>query len=443
LAEGIMTKEISYKVAYASVISGDLMVPGDKSISHRAAILGAIAAGTTVIKGFLQAQDTLATLRAIEALGIRVENTDKEVIIHGEGLYGLQPPKAPLDCGNSGTSMRLLAGVLAGQPFDSLLTGDESLLRRPMRRIVDPLTEMGGRIEMQGEGTGPLLIHGVEKLKAISYTMPIASAQVKSCLLLAGLFAEGETIITSPVFTRDHTERMLEAFAYDIFFSGHKIRIKGGGQLYPTYIEIPGDISSAAFFIVAATIIPGSEILLKNVGINSYRIGIINVLRLMGGHITFENERMVGGEYAADIRVRSATLHGIDIPLDQVPLAIDEFPIIFIAAACAQGVTVLRGAEELHVKETDRIRVMAEGLTNIGIHVEESLDGMVIEGGRIKGGIVDSYGDHRVAMSFAIAGFQAENEIIIRHCASVATSFPTFVDQAQSLGLPITILEEA
>jgi 3-phosphoshikimate 1-carboxyvinyltransferase len=267
--------------------------------------------------------------------------------------------------------------------------------------------------------------------------MNIPSAQVKSCLILAAIYAEGETTIIAPIATRDHTERMLEAFHYPIQISGPKIRVKGGGKLSPTYIEVPSDISSAAFFIIAATIVPNSELVLKNIGINPYRIGIINILRLMGGHISFENENVVGAEYVADIRVKSASLHGIDIPLDQVPLAIDEFPVLFIAAACAHGVTVLRGAEELHVKETDRIQVMAEGLMRIGVNVEAQVDGMLIEGGTIRGGTVNCQGDHRVAMSFAIAGAVAEQEIIVTHCENVTTSFPNFIELARQVGIDI------
>lgn len=436
-----MESKISYRVRKANPISGSLIVPGDKSISHRAAILGSLAQGTTVIRGFLQAEDTLATLRAMQKLSIKIDTFDQEIIIHGKGLHGLEQPSEVLDCGNSGTSMRLLSGVLAGQPFESTLTGDESLLQRPMRRITDPLTEMGAHIELQNDGTGPLKIHPA-KLKAIHYTMTIPSAQVKSCIILAGLYAEGETVLVAPIATRDHTERMLEAFNYPIQISGPKIRIKGGGKLLPTYIEVPSDISSAAFFIVAATITPNSDIILKNIGINPYRIGVINIIRLMGGHITFENENIIGAEYVADIRVRSAKLHGIDIPLDQVPLAIDEFPVIFIAAACAHGVTVLRGAQELHVKETDRIKVMAEGLQKIGVSVEAQPDGMLIEGGKIKGGTVNSYGDHRVAMSFAIAGAVAEEETIITDCENVVTSFPNFVELANAVGMNIEEFRE-
>lgn len=437
-----MTKNLSYRVRPKGPLSGDLIVPGDKSISHRAAILGALAEGTTVIKGFLHAEDTLATLRAVQELGIKVDSFEEEVIVHGRGIKGLQAASKPIDCGNSGTSMRLLAGVLAGQSFETILTGDQSLLKRPMRRIVNPLTEMGAQIELNEDGTGPLDIKPVEHLNAIYYTMTIPSAQVKSCIILAAIYAQGETTIMAPIATRDHTERMLEAFQYPITISGPKIKVKGGGKLYPTYIEVPSDISSAAFFIVAATIVPHSEIVLKNIGINPYRIGIINIIRLMGGHISFENEKVVGAEYVADIRVKSASLHGIDIPLDQVPLAIDEFPVLFIAAACAHGVTVLRGAEELHVKETDRIQVMAEGLKRIGVAVEAQPDGMLIEGGKIRGGTVDSEGDHRVAMSFAIAGAVAENEIIVTNCENVATSFPNFVELGQSVGIDIETFED-
>jgi 3-phosphoshikimate 1-carboxyvinyltransferase len=430
-----MKETLSYSVMPSGPINGEVTIPADKSISHRAAILGALAEGTTVVKNFLQAEDTLATLRAIMQLGIKVDVFGQETIIHGNGLYGLSPAPNPIDCGNSGTSMRLLAGLLSGQSFGSILTGDESLLKRPMLRIVKPLLEMGARISCLPQGTAPLEIEGVEALHGITYTMPVASAQVKSCLLLASLYSKGEMTIISPVSTRDHTERMLEAFHYELIYSGPKIRIHGQGKLQPTYIEVPSDISSAAFFIVAATIIPDSEILLKRVGINSYRIGIINILRLMGAHIFFENENDLGSEFVADIRVRSAPLHGIDIPLDQVPLAIDEFPVIFIAAACAHGITVLRGAEELHVKETDRIKVMAEGLQELGILVEAYPDGMSITGGKIKGGRVNSYGDHRVAMSFAIAGAVAENETVILDCKNVTTSFPNFVEIANLIGI--------
>lgn len=432
-----MKQLLCYRVERSGPISGRITIPGDKSISHRAAILGSLAKGSTVIRGFLHAEDTLATLKAFQKLSIQVESTSNEICIHGKGLYGLEPSSEPIDCGNSGTSMRLLSGVLAGQPFESILTGDESLTRRPMRRIVDPLTKMGAKIGAQGEGTAPLKIHPVDHLDGMIYQMTIPSAQVKSCILLAGLYAKGETTVISPVATRDHTERMLDAFHYPIYLSSHKIRVRGGGELHPLDIEVPSDISSAAFFMVAATIIPGSDILLQNVGINPYRIGIVNILRLMGGRITFENERIMGTEYVTDIRVRYAKLHGINIPLDQVPLAIDEFPVIFIAAACAKGVTILRGAQELHVKETDRIKVMAEGLQDIGVLVEATPDGMLIEGGVIKGGMVNSYGDHRVAMSFAIAGVIAEEELVVTDCENVRTSFPNFVELAKSVGMNI------
>ncbi len=433
-----MTNSLSYQVSPARSLQGEIWVPGDKSISHRAAILGALSEGTTVIKGFLQSKDTLATLNAIKILGIKIDSNEEETIIQGKGLHGLEAPRQALDCGNSGTSMRLLTGVLAGQHFDSELTGDLSLQKRPMQRIIDPLVAMGAQIASES-GLAPLFIHGTKKLNPLTYIMPVASAQVKSCLLLAGLYVEGEVTIVSPIATRDHTERMLAAFQYEVYSSGHKVRIKGAGKLHPTYIEVPCDISSAAFFIVAATLVPGSDILLKNIGINPYRIGIIHILRLMGANITFEQETNIGDEYVADIRVRSASLHGIDIPLDHVPLAIDEFPVIFIAAAFAHGVTILRGAEELHVKESDRIHVMAKGLNNLGIHVDENPDGMTISGGKLRGGTVDSDGDHRVAMSFAIAGLVAKDEVVVKNCANVVTSFPNFVQLLQSLGVQISV----
>lgn len=433
-------EQIQYVVNPGGVLTGTFEVPGDKSISHRAALLGSIANGTTKVTGFLQAKDTLATVQALRNLGVEIECTqDSELHITGKGLYGLHQSPCLLDCGNSGTSMRLLTGILAGQPFDSILTGDESLRRRPMARIVDPLQKMGAKIEMQPQNTPPLIVHGIQKLDPLHYTMPIASAQVKSCLILASLYAEGESVIISPATTRDHTERMLELFGHPLSISGSKIRVQGKARLTATEIEIPGDISSAAFFIVGATIAPDSDITLKNIGINSFRIGAINILRLMGADISIENERMLGYEPVADIRVRSSSLFGIDIPLDQVPLAIDEFPILSIAAACAQGVTVLRGAQELHVKESDRIHAMTEGLKQLGINVEARPDGMSIEGGVLRGGRLNSFGDHRIAMAFAIAGLVSEDPIIIDNCENVATSFPNFIELANQAGMSITV----
>ncbi len=417
-------------------LQGTFRVPGDKSISHRAIMLGAIAEGTTQVKGFLEGEDTLATLAAFTAMGVSIEGpTNGQVTIHGVGLHGLQAPSAPLYLGNSGTSMRLLSGLMAGQAFSVEMRGDASLSRRPMRRVTDPLTKMGAQIET--EGTPPLKIFGGQSLQGINYTMPIASAQVKSCLLLAGLYADGTTCVMEPAPTRDHTERMLTGFGYSVKRDGQHICLQGGGQLQAMSIDVPADISSAAFFMVAASIAQGSEILLEHVGINPTRIGVIEILRQMGADISLHNQRDVGGEPVADIHVRASHLHGINIPQEQVPLAIDEFPILFIAAACAEGKTVLTGAAELRVKESDRIQVMADGLETIGIDAIPTPDGLVIQGGQIQGGTINSHGDHRVAMAFTIAALRANNTITIEDCANVATSFPNFINLAQTAGINI------
>jgi len=359
--------------------------------------------------------------------------------IQGVGLHGLRPPAQPLDMGNSGTAMRLMAGLLAGQSFDSVLTGDESLSKRPMKRVSDPLGQMGAQIETSEGGRPPLRIKGGRKLHGIDYKMPMASAQVKSSLLLAGLFADGETLVTEPAPTRDHTERMLRGFGYDVKTEGATIRVRGGGKLRACDIDVPADISSATFFLVGAAIAPGSELVLEHVGINPTRIGVLNILRLMGADLAIENAREVGGEPVADLRVRGSRLKGIRIPEDQVPLAIDEFPALFIAAACADGETVLTGAHELRVKESDRIAAMAEGLKRLGIAAQETPDGIVIRGGTLHGGDVDSHGDHRIAMSFAIAALRASGPITIRDCKNVATSFPDFVALARRAGLAIEV----
>lgn len=430
----------------AGPLQGDVRVPGDKSISHRAIMLGALAEGVTEIEGFLEGEDALATLQAFRDMGVTIEGPENgRVTVHGVGMQGLRAPQKPLYLGNSGTSMRLLAGLLAAQDFDVELSGDASLSKRPMERVAIPLRQMGAHIEGTDAGRPPLKISGGQKLKAIEYAMPVASAQVKSCLLLAGLYAEGETLVTEPAPTRDHTERMLKGLGYQLESEGATIRLQGGGKLLAKPIDIPADISSATFFIVAASITAGSAITLKHVGINPTRIGVINILRLMGGDITLTNETEVGGEPVADILVRSSILQGIDIPEDQVPLAIDEFPAIFIAAACAQGRTVLSGAEELRVKESDRIQVMADGLSALGVNVEVRDDGMVIEGTQkaddpvFKSGQVDSHGDHRIAMAFAVAGVRSDDAILIDDCANVATSFPGFIEIAQTLGLRVEI----
>ncbi len=431
--------EIKYRVEAGGVLQGRARVPGDKSISHRSIMLGSLAEGVTEVSGFLEGEDSLATLQAFRDMGVVIEGPDNgRVVVHGVGLQGLKAPAGPLYLGNSGTSMRLLVGILAGQTFDSVLTGDDSLSTRPMKRVADPLALMGADIETGEGGTPPLRIKGNRPLQGIDYKLPMASAQVKSCILLAGLYANGETCVTEPAPTRDHTERMLRGFGYGVKTDGGEVTLSGGGTLQGGLIDVPSDISSATFFMVAASIAEGSDITLSHVGINPTRIGVINVLRLMGGDITLFNERLAGGEPVADIRVRSAVLKGIAIPEDQVPLAIDEFPAIFVAAACAEGTTVLTGAEELRVKESDRIQAMADGLKILGISAEPTADGIVIEGGQLQSGEVNSLGDHRIAMSFAIAGLRASGSISIRNCNNVATSFPGFVELANTLGLKVS-----
>jgi 3-phosphoshikimate 1-carboxyvinyltransferase len=434
---------MEFKLLPGGAIAGEVRVPGDKSISHRSIMLGALAEGTTWVSGFLEGEDALATVAAFRAMGVEIEGpNDGQVIIHGVGMWGLKSPPEALDLGNSGTSIRLLSGLLAGQLFDTQLTGDSSLRGRPMGRVIDPLSLMGADIQGREGDRPPLKITGDRTLRGIHYDLPMASAQVKSCVLLAGLYSEGRTSVTEPAATRDHTERMLRGFGYDVFNDNGVISLEGGGSLLATNIDVPADISSAAFFLVAASIAPGSDLLLTHVGINPTRTGVLNILRLMGADITLKNECEVGGEPVADIRVRYAPLRGIEIPGDQVPLAIDEFPILFIAAACAEGRTVLRGAKELRVKESDRIAAMAEGLTTLGIVNEVLDDGIVIEGGTLGGGVIHTHHDHRIAMSFAIAALRAEREMSILDCDHVATSFPDFDALARGLGLQITTLAD-
>lgn len=423
-----------------SSLAGRIRVPGDKSISHRSIMLGSLAEGTTEVEGFLEGEDALATLQAFRDMGVVIEGPHHgRVTIHGVGLHGLKAPAGPLYMGNSGTSMRLLSGLLAAQPFDTTLTGDASLSKRPMNRVAKPLREMGAVIETGPEGRPPLTIKGGQRLTGMAYNMPMASAQVKSCLLLAGLYAAGSTSVTEPAPTRDHTERMLRGFGYPVSVEGSTVSVEAGHKLTATRIEVPADISSAAFFLVAASIAEGSELVLEHVGINPTRTGVIDILKLMGGDITLENQREVGGEPVADIRVRAAKLKGIDIPEDLVPLAIDEFPVLFVAAACAEGRTVLRGAEELRVKESDRIQVMADGLIALGVKAEPTPDGIIIEGGSIGGGEVWAHGDHRIAMSFSVASLRASAPIRIHDCANVATSFPNFLALAAEVGINVAV----
>ncbi|MFA9462338.1 3-phosphoshikimate 1-carboxyvinyltransferase [Thiohalorhabdus methylotrophus] len=420
-------------------VQGTVQVAGDKSISHRAIMIGALADGVTRVEGFLAGEDCLATLAAFRSMGVRIEGPDAgRVTIHGVGREGLRAPEAPLDMGNSGTSMRLLAGLLAAQPFPSELTGDESLRRRPMGRVVSPLTSMGGQVAALGEeGRPPLRISPVGSLKGINYELPVASAQVKSAILLAGLYADGETCVTEPAPTRDHTERMLSAFGYPVRREGSRACLQGGARVQAADLSIPGDLSSAAFFLVAAAMVPGSDLLLEGVGINPTRRGALDILLAMGAHIELQNERTHGGEPVADLRVRGGELRGIEIPSHLVPLAIDEFPAIFVAAAAAEGRTVLRDAAELRVKESDRIQTMADGLQALGIAAVPLEDGLVIDGGPISGGRVDAHGDHRVAMAFAVASIAASGPISISGAAAIRTSFPDFLEVARAVGLRI------
>ena len=435
-----MSDSIRFHVQPGGALKGAIRVAGDKSISHRSIMMGSLAEGTTHVSGFLEGEDALATLNAFKAMGVKIEGPDNgKVVVHGVGMQGLQQPQASLDVGNSGTSMRLMSGLLAGQAFSTTLIGDESLTKRPMKRVTDPLALMGAKIETTETGTSPLNISPVAALKGIDYDMPMASAQVKSCLLLAGLYAEGETWVTEPAPTRDHTERMLQGFGYEVMQDGPRRGVKGGGKLTACDIDVPADISSAAFFLVGASIAEGSDLTLQHVGMNPTRDGVINILRLMGADIEVSNERVIGGEPVADLRVRSAKLKGIQIPEDQVPLAIDEFPALFVAAACAEGETVLTGAEELRVKESDRIQVMADGLIALGVDAKPTPDGIVIQGGSIGGGSVNSHGDHRIAMSFAMAALRATGDISIDDCANVNTSFPGFVELAASVGLKVSV----
>jgi 3-phosphoshikimate 1-carboxyvinyltransferase len=431
-------------------MTGTLTIPGDKSVSHRSIMLGALAEGTTHVTGFLEGEDALATLQAFRDMGVVITDPKNgELTIHGVGLHGLKAPQGALYMGNSGTTTRLLSGILAAQAFDTVLTGDPSLTKRPMERIAKPLRLMGAKIQTTGErGTPPISISGGQALEGIDYLLPMASAQVKSGILLAALWAKGKTTVTEPEPTRDHTERMLTAFGYAVDVQGSKVTIEGGGKLTATNIQVPADISSAAFFMVAAAITPNANVVLRQVGINPTRTGVIEILKQMGANISLENEGMAGGEPVADIRIQASQLKGIHIPEDQVPLAIDEFPVLFVAAACAEGQTILTGAAELRVKESDRIQVMADGLQALGIDCTPTPDGMVIQG---KGGqnnqhaifgsgTIESHHDHRIAMSFSIAGLRASGNITIIGTETVATSFPNFTVLAQQAGLTIKVM---
>lgn len=417
----------SYTIKAARAVGGEISVPGDKSISHRSIMFGSIANGITRVTGFLRGEDNMSTLNAFRAMGVEVEDDGNTLTIHGRGLHGLQEPADILDCGNSGTSIRLLTGLLAGQSFFSVLTGDKYLRKRPMKRVVGPLAKMGARIAGRDGGEkAPLAITG-SKLNGISYDSPVSSAQVKSAILLAGLYASGETVVREPHLSRDHSERMLRHFGADIEADGPVVKIRGGRELNGQEIVVPGDISSAAFFLVAGLIVPDSELLIRGVGVNPTRTGIIDILNLMGADLTLQNQREVSGEPVADILVRTSSLKGIEIGGDLVPRAIDEFPVLCIAAACASGRTVVRDAHELRVKETDRIKAMAENLHLAGVSVEETEDGMIIEGGgRFTPFVADSKGDHRIAMSMLVAGLVTPGSSRVDDVECIATSFPNF-----------------
>jgi 3-phosphoshikimate 1-carboxyvinyltransferase len=428
---------LTFEVHPGGRLSGHLRVPGDKSISHRSIMLGALAEGVTTVEGFLTGEDCLCTMKAFQEMGVTIERPAETALkIHGVGLHGLRSPREPLDLGNSGTSMRLMAGLLSGQTFTSNLVGDASLSKRPMKRIIAPLEQMGARIE-SNDGKSPLNILPHAGLHGISYRSPVASAQIKSGILLAGLYAKGKTEVFEPEASRDHTERMLRAFGVQIEARVGYAALEGGQGLKATHVQVPADISSAAFYMVGAAIVPGSEIVLTDVGINPTRTGIIDVLRAMGADIALLNERRFGDEPVADIRVRGGGLKGIRIGKELVAASIDEFPAIFIAAAFAEGETVVSGAEELRVKESDRIQSMCDGLRALGISAIALPDGMRVCGGRMGGGTVDARGDHRIAMSFAIAALRAEQPITILDCANVNTSFPGFGALARGAGLDL------
>jgi 3-phosphoshikimate 1-carboxyvinyltransferase len=424
-------------------VCGRLTVPGDKSISHRSILLSALASGVSEVSGFLASEDCLATLRAMRALGVPIEQpAPSRLRVHGVGLRGLQAAPHALDMGNAGTAIRLFTGLLAAQPFDSRLIGDESLMKRPMERVARPLREMGAEVQTSG-GTPPIEVSGGRRLHGIDYAMPVASAQVKSAILLAALYAEGATRVASPAVCRDHSERMLLAAGVKIASEGLATTLEPPQRLMSGNFEVPGDFSSAAFFVVAALLgAPEEGLVLQNVGLNPTRVGLLDILRSMGGRIEVEQARMSGAEPVGDLRVRRSALRGVAVPASLVPLAIDEFPVLFIAAACAEGETVVVGAEELRVKESDRIDAMSAGFEVLGVEHSATPDGMRIrgraDGPAFGGGEIDSRGDHRIAMAFSIASLRAAQPIRVRDTANVATSFPGFVELARAAGLALT-----
>lgn len=421
-------------------LTGEMTVPGDKSVSHRAIMLGAIAEGVTKVSGFLEGEDTRATARIFQQLGVKIETPSaSERVIHGVGLHGLKASLEDLDCGNAGTAMRLLTGLLAGQKFRSKLVGDASLSKRPMRRVIAPLSAMNANVYSENDGQPPLIIDSRNELQGIEYKTEVASAQVKSAILLAGLYAHGETTVFEPHPTRDYTEKMLAAFGWPIEFRPGFARLSGGHRLLATDIQVPADFSSAAFFIVAASLIPGSDLLIKAVGMNPRRTGLLSALRLMGANIQEQNAREQAGEPVADLRVKHAVLTGIEVPEAVVPDMIDEFPALFVAATLAKGETRISGAAELRVKESDRIAVMSEALRNLGANIIETPDGAIIQGGSLHGGAAECHGDHRIAMSLAVAGQMASGPVLINDCDNVGTSFPDFIGLSKSVGFALNL----
>lgn len=430
----------SFVVAPGQRVAGEITVPGDKSISHRALMLGSIAEGTTVVNGFLSSEDCIATLEAFRSMGVEIAERAGRLEITGVGAQGLSAPAGVLDLGNSGTAFRLLVGLMAGQAFDVTMTGDASLRGRPMERVAAPLRTMGARIETTN-GCAPVRILGGSPLHGIEYTLPVASAQIKSALLLATLYAEGSTVLRSPGTSRDHTERMLATMGVPVETDREEnvVRLTGPCSLEGGTIDVPGDLSSAAFFIVAACLGADDELTIRGVGVNPTRAGILTILEAMGARVELVNARRLGTEPVADIVVGRSELKGVDLPPELVPLAIDELPVVFVAAAAARGRTVVRGAGELRLKESDRLGVMARALGTVGVRVRETRDGLVIDGGTIDGGSIDSFGDHRVAMAFAVAALASRGPITILNTAPVATSFPSFVEAASAAGLDIEV----
>ncbi len=417
-------------------LRGELSLPGDKSISHRALMLAAISDGPCEISGFLPSLDCLATLNALQSCGVSIAREQDHVKVNGVGLQGLRQPQQEIDCGNSGTTMRLLTGLLSGQTFTSTLIGDASLQARPMRRVIEPLSMMGAQITAQNDHA-PLTVQGNPKLKAIDYRLPIASAQIKSAILLASLYAKGDTTLNEPIACRDHTERLLQYCGVKLQRQSHQHCLRGLQQPHAFNLNIPGDISSAAFFMVAASLIPGSELTLKNIGVNPTRTGVITCLTRMGADITLASQRQVGPEPVADITVRYARLHGIDILPSDIPTTIDELPILMIAAANAKGSTTISGASELRIKESDRIATMIQGLNQLGVTATARPDGAVIQGGTLQGGQIETCHDHRVALGFCIGALCAQHRVIIAPAECIATSFPGFTATAQTIGVTI------